>query len=100
MPRLTMEAAHTLGAAEALRRLKEKFDSVRLQFGAHVSHLSEQWEDNTLSFAFHTLGMPVSGTLAVGEDQVRLEAQLPLAAALIKGSIERRIREELGDLLS
>lgn len=100
MPRLIMETAHTLGTAEALRRLKKKFDSVRDQFGAHVSHLSEQWEGNTLCFAFQTLGMSVSGTVAVGEDQVRLEAQLPLAAALLKGLIERRIREELGDLLA
>jgi len=100
MPRLTMETAHALGTEEALRRLKEKFDTVRGRFGPHVSGLSEQWDGNTLSFAFHTLGMSVSGTVAVGEDQVRLEAELPLAAALIKGTIEKRIREELGDLLA
>ncbi len=100
MPRLTMETDHALGAAEALKRLRDKFDSVRAQFGPHVSQLSEQWDGNTLKFAFQTLGMSVSGTVAVDEDRVRLQAELPLAAALIKGTIERRIRQELGDLLA
>jgi len=100
MPRLSMTTTHNLGAEEATRRLKEKFDSVRSRFGEHVSGLKEQWEGNTLSFAFQALGMPVSGTVAVCDDQVSLEAELPLAAALVKGTIERRIREELGELLA
>jgi len=100
MPRLSMSTTHNLGVEEATRRLKEKFDSVRSRFGEHVSRLREQWEGNTLSFAFETMGMSVSGTVAVADDQVSLEAELPLAAALFKGMIEKRIREELGDLLA
>ena len=44
--------------------------------------------DHTFSFAFRTLGMAVSGTVAVEPTRVRLAAALPLAAAFFKGTIE------------
>jgi hypothetical protein len=44
--------------------------------------------------------MKVSGTVAVGAAEVQLHAQLPLAAIVIKGLIERQIRAELGELLT
>ena len=100
MPRLTMNTPHSLGQEEAARRLKEKFSAVREELGGQVSDLHEQWDDHTLSFGFKTMGMKVSGEVAVHEDQVKLNAQMPLAAAMFKGMIETKIREELGDLLA
>ena len=100
MPRITMEAPHTLGRDEALRRLKEKFDFARSQYGSEVRNLNEQWTDHTLNFSFSSLGMGVSGTVKVEDSAVELNAELPFAAAFFKGAIESRLRAELGDLLA
>lgn len=100
MPRLTMETSHTLGQEEATRRLKEKFDIARRDHGSQVSDLYEEWTDHTLSFRFKSMGMKVAGTVEVGGDCVKLDTKLPMAAAMFKGMIETRVRNELGDLLT
>jgi hypothetical protein len=100
MPQINMETPHQLGRDEAIRRLKDKFDHVRSQFGEQVNQLRESWEDHTFSFGFKTMGMGVTGTVHVEESLVKLKAEIPLAAMLFKGSIEKRIREELGGLLA
>ena len=100
MPRLTMETSHALGKEEAIRRLKEKFDSARQEHGSQVSDLHEEWTDHTLAFGFKSVGMKVAGTVEVRDDCVRLDTKLPMAAAMFKGMIEKRVRGELGDLLT
>ena len=100
MPSLNMSAAHALGADEALRRLKEKFHAVHQAYGAQVSDLRETWEGNVLSFGFKAMGMKVAGTVTVEDGQVRLAADIPLAALMFRGLIEQRIRQELGALLA
>ena len=100
MPRITLEAPHSLGQDEALKRLKDKFDSARSQYGSSVRDLDEQWTDHTLTFRFNAMGMGVSGTVKVEDRAVKLSADLPLAASFFKGAIESRIRAELGTLLA
>jgi hypothetical protein len=100
MPRITLEEPHTLGQDEALKRLKDKFDSARLQYGDQVRNLDEQWTDHTFKFSFNAMGMGVSGTMKVEDRAVKVDAELPFAASFFKGAIESRIRSELGDLLT
>lgn len=100
MPRLVMTVAHELGKAEAERRLKEKLNAVRTRYGGQVSDLREAWSEHTLSFGFKVIGMKVAGTLVVEDTEVRVAGRAPFAIAILKRLIERRIREELGGLLS
>ena len=44
--------------------------------------------------------MKVSGTVTVEEAAVKMDAQVPLAAMMVRGMIEKRIQEELGNLLT
>jgi len=100
MPRVTLETPHALDQEEAVKRLKKKSDVVKEAFGSQVNDLRDEWNGNTLSFAFKVLGMSVSGTLEVEASLVRLVANLPLAAMMFKGKIEQQAREELGALLA
>jgi hypothetical protein len=95
-----METPHNLGRQEAARRLKQKFGHVRDKYGASVNNLQEKWDDHTFSFDFSTMGMAVSGTIEVGDNHVKLDAELPFMAMIFKGAIQQRIGEELGDLLA
>lgn len=100
MPRLTLEVAHTLGLEEATKRLKDKFAAALAEHGERLSQFRQEWTDHTLSFAFQAMGMAVSGRLAVGPADVKLDADLPLAAMFFKGAIEDRLRREVGQLLT
>ena len=100
MPRITLEVPHSLGQEEATRRLKDKFAAALAEHQGRVSHLQRGVADHTLSFAFQAMGMGVSGTVAVEPNQVKLDAELPFAAAFFKGAIEQRLRQEVGVLLA
>ena len=100
MPSLNMTTSHALGREEAVRRLKEKFHVVRGTYGHKVNDLREEWNGHTLAFGFKATGMKVSGTVTVEDAEVRLDAQLPFAAIMFKGMIEKQIRAELGQLLA
>jgi hypothetical protein len=91
-----MQIPHNLGREEATRRIQEQIPKVR----AHVTELDEQWQDHTLTFHFKALGFKVGGTLAVEESTVNVDVDLPLAASLVKGTIEQRVRQEVGGLLA
>jgi hypothetical protein len=100
MPRLTLEVSHALGLDEAVQRLKDKFAAALAEHRDRLSHFREEWQDHTLSFAFQTMGMAVSGHVAVEPNKVKLDADLPLAAAFFKGAIEDRLRREVGHVLT
>ena len=96
MPHLSIQIPHTLGREEATRRIKQKAAEAAQQ----VTDLEEQWHDYTLSFCFKAMGFGVSGTLAVEDAAVKIDVDLPLAAAMVKGMIEQRLREEIAGVLA
>ena len=100
MPQIRVETPHSLGRETARQRLQDKFDEVYAQFGSHVDDLQQQWDDHRLTFSFRVTGMNVRGTLAVAEASVSVSADLPFPAMFFKGTIEQRIREELGKILA
>lgn len=100
MPKLSLEVPHALTRDEVVKRLKAKFAAVRSQYEGQVQGLREEWLDHTFSFGFKAMGMAVSGTVAVEPQKVSLAADLPFAAMLFKGTIEQRIRQEVGQLLA
>lgn len=97
---MSLDVSHALGQDEAAQRLKAKFAAIRSQYESQVKELREEWLDHTLSFGFQTMGMAISGTVAVEPEKVRLVANLPFAAMLFKGKIEERIRQEVDRLLT
>ncbi len=95
-----MDVSHQLGLDEAIRRLREKLDSVRDQFDGQVSDFREEWCENEMAFGFSAVGMKIAGKVAVEASNVKVAADLPFAAAMFKGVIERRIRDELDAVLA
>ena len=100
MPRLTVEVPHALGLEVATQRLKDKFAAAMAEHRERLSHFREEWTDHTLLFAFQAMGMAVSGRVAVGPENVKLDADLPMATTFFKGAIEDRLRQEVGRLLA
>jgi len=72
---LVVSNPHTLGRAEALRRLKSGLEGMPQ---AGLLTLEQQgWTDNRMNFMVRALGQSVPGSLEVHDDTVRLEVVLP-----------------------
>ena len=72
---LTVSIPHSLGKAEAQRRLKSGLESLPQ---AGLLQVDQQaWIDNRMTFNVRALGQSVPGSLEVLDDAVRLEVVLP-----------------------
>jgi hypothetical protein len=100
MPQFSVEVPHTLGQEEASKRLKHRLDIASEFYQSKVNALNHQWNGHTLSFGFEAMGMKIAGTMAVDQQSVKVAANLPLAAVLFKKTIEERIRQEVGKMLT
>ena len=100
MPALSLVVPHSLGQEEATTRLKEGFGDIRQTYQQHVSDLQESWDGSVLTYSFKTFGFTIKGTVAVEPSEVKLEAGLPLAAMMFKGTIEKQILDQMNKLLA
>ena len=100
MPQLTIEVPHALGRAEAVRRLKGRLDAARAAYQGLVHDFQEEWSDQGLRFSFRGAGMEASGTMDVADAVVRIHAEVPWAAMMMRGAIEQRIGEEMMKVLA
>jgi hypothetical protein len=99
MPRVSFSVPHQLGQEAALQRLKDKADTVKKSFASDVSNAFDRWEGNQLEFGFTTAGMNIKGSMVVEESAVQVNVDVPLVAMMFKGMVERRVRDELGQVL-
>lgn len=100
MPKLSITIPHELGKEQAADRLNKFIDGLHDDYGSQVSDLHQAWQDSSLDFGFRAFGMAVKGQIAVGEKQLDLKGDLPMAAMVLKGKIESAIRDELTKLLA
>jgi putative polyhydroxyalkanoate system protein len=91
---LVVVIPHQLGRTEARRRLETGLGQLKHSFADKVTSIEEAWTGDRLDIRVGALGQSISGNLDVGEDQVRVELQLPWMLAMLaekaKGLIEKQ----------
>ena len=100
MPSFHVSVPHVLGQAAARQRVEGFLDRMRRDLPGQVSDVTGEWQDERLEFALKASGLSIRGTLVVEETAADVSGNLPLAAVLFRGQIERTIRDELARLLS
>jgi hypothetical protein len=80
---LVLRLPHSLGAAEAKRRIASGVASAKSEYGAFLSASEVAWEENRMSFRVAALAQSVNGTVDVEADYVELRARLPLVLRLL-----------------
>jgi putative polyhydroxyalkanoate system protein len=90
---LTVELPHSLGAAEARRRIERNIGrlSEHIPGGADVK---SAWAGDRLDLAVSAMSQEVSARIDVRETVVRLEVTLPGALSFFSGPIESLIRRQ------
>ncbi len=91
---LIVSIPHSLGKAEALRRIKSGLGSVRTSYG-QVLHIEEEtWSGDRLAFRVSALGQRASGNIDVRDGDVQIEVTLPWLLHKIAERITPTIRKE------
>lgn len=101
MPKLTKSFPHSLGKEEATRRLRERISQERINKSNVAEVTKEVWRDpNNLDFAMTVFSFRVDGSLAIGDEDVTLDLNLPMGAVMFKGMIESQITQQMELMLS
>lgn len=85
---------------EVRRRLDEALVKAQSEYAQSVGEITAQWEgDDKMRFNLAVAGMKFDGSLEILLEELLVELQLPVAAALFKGRIREGIQERLGGLV-
>ena len=95
---LVVSVPHSLGKAEALRRLKSGFARMTPTF-PFLTFDEQTWTDGRMSFRAHAMGQFASGTIDVGESEVRLEVVLPWILQRLAGAVQGAFKKSAQRLL-
>jgi hypothetical protein len=91
---LVVSVPHSLGKAEARRRLETGVSRMKTQFSGQIASFDEQWAEDRMSFRVGAMGQTVTGHLEVLEDAVRVEVQLPWILAMVAEKAKAFIRKQ------
>ena len=101
MPKITVSTDHALDRNAVTTLLKSKIAAALQDNSGSVKNFTERWtDDHTMEFAFKTMGFAVSGILRSQPDKIFVETTVPLAAMMVKGMIESRLKEEIVKILA
>lgn len=74
---LTLRIPHTLGVAEAKRRIESSGASMQAQYGKFLKDIEFEWVENRMTFSVNALMQTVLGSIDVEDNYIELRAQLP-----------------------
>src|SRR5689334_11917909 len=95
---ISVDVPHSLGAAEAKRRVQANLGSLgsKLPAGATVR---PTWEGDRLRLDIGMMGQQAAAMLDILDDRVRISVQLPAALAFFRQAIEAGLRQSGAALL-
>jgi hypothetical protein len=99
MPKVSITVPHELGQAEAARRVTGLMDAIARKYADQIKITEQNFGETSGTFAFKTMGMTVSGQAAIEPASVSIDCDLPFAAVMFKGRIEKEIRDTLEKIL-
>jgi putative polyhydroxyalkanoate system protein len=96
---ISIDIPHSLGHAEARRRIDHGFTNLSSQLGdGAANHATHAWKGDHMEFGASVLHQSVTGRLDVMEDQVHIEVDLPALLTAFAGRISGRLQRQ-GQLL-
>lgn len=98
MSDLSVDVPHTLGKAEALRRIEGGTGKLVAALPAGAT-ATPRWTGDRLDLAISAMGQEAAASLDVQEKLVRVSVTLPPALAFLRPMIEQGVRRAGTELL-
>lgn len=97
---MRINVPHKLSKAEVHKRLDGHAQEIANFIPGGVAEIEKDWvDDEHMALGIRALGAFVGADLAIEERQVVVEVELPGALRLMKGKIERSIKDNTTKLL-
>jgi hypothetical protein len=96
---LIVSIPHRLSREEAKRRIDTGIARVRPELGAFVNALDYRWQADTLHVSAQAMWQTITGRIAVLDEAVRVEIDLPWLMRLIGDTVGRQVRERVSLML-
>jgi hypothetical protein len=90
---------HQHTKAEALKRIREGLQKVKPQLASFSSTMEEEWVGDDLNFRIGAMGQSVTGRIAVMDNSVRVEVDLPWILAAIADKVRGQIEKKGSQIL-
>jgi hypothetical protein len=91
---------HKLSKAEVRKRLTERTGEIADFIPGGFADVESDWvDDDHMAMGITAMGTFVGADIAVEDQQVVIEVELPKKLAFVKGSIERSIRDNATKML-
>ena len=94
---VTLPHQHT--KAEATKRIREGIEKVKPQLASFASSIEEDWQGDEMSFRLGVMAQSVTGRIAVMDESVRVEVDLPWFLAAIAERVRGQIEKKGGQIL-
>lgn len=94
-----LKIPHKLSKADGVAHVKKMLIDAKPQMGDKVTIEKEEWQGDTLHFAFTAQGQHITGTMEVQDGAFVVDAKLPLMLRLFEGKIEKMIAEQTAQML-
>ena len=85
---LTVTIPHSLGAAQAKRRIAEGVDTLRQQYASQITRADIAWQGDKAALQVGALGQVIHARIDVQEDHLRIEVDLPWLLQKLAGPLE------------
>ena len=80
---LVLRVPHSLGAAEAKKRIASGVSAATAQYGNYLQTSEMEWQGNEMSFHLTALAQTVRGSVNVENNYVELRAQMPVLLKML-----------------
>src|ERR1700743_1386009 len=90
---------HKFTKTEAVSRIKNMLAEAKPQLAGKATIDKEEWNGNTLAFAFTAEGQKIAGQCEVQDNQFVVDAKLPFMLRLFEGRIQKAIEEQTREML-
>lgn len=88
---------HTKG--EAQKRIREGLERLKPQLASFSSTIEEDWQGDEMNFRMVAMGQSVTGRIAVMDESVRVEVDLPWILATIAEKVRGHIEKKGAQIL-
>ena len=96
---ITVVVPHSLGKAEALRRVHDGLEQIVTLLGDKVRVEQAPWADNSVSLSIKALGQTATARISVEDELVRVEGTVPLFLSALSSKAAKFVEQRGASLL-
>lgn len=93
MPKVTVSVPHDQESGEIVEKVRSAIDKTVQDFQG--CDLKSNWMERSADFSFKSMAFTIKGKVAIDEEKVSVDVDLPFAAMMFKERAEKAITKNL-----